>query len=126
MSEKSSTNTPNSIVNNFKDAVHEWIQIQDYIKESQSTIRNKRKRMQQLDYYITTYLKDNNKDYCNIGDKEALCIKSSKTTCALKKEHVIKFLNQLTNNEEKAMEYTKQLFEMREIKERNTIKRINL
>jgi len=122
MSENSSTNTNTS----FKDAVYEWIHIKDYIAEHQAIIRQKRKRFQQLECYITTYLKDNNKDYCNIGDKEALCVKSRKTTCSLKKEHVAKFLSEVLHNEEKALEYTKQLYDMREVKEKTTIKRINI
>lgn len=127
MSERSSSSNPtNGIVNTFKDAVHEWMQIQDYITETQATIRQKRKRIQQLEYYITTYLRDNNKEYCNIGDKEALCLKNRKTTSTLKKEHVIAFLKTIVHNEEKAQEYTKQLYDMREVKEKSTIKRINL
>lgn len=124
MSENSSSETTN-IVHNFKDSVHEWMKIQDFISEQQAVLRQKRKRMLQLEYYITTYLKDNNKDYCNIGDKEALCMKSKKTTSPLKKEHIINFLKGMVS-EEKAVEYTKQLYEMREVKEKNMIKRVSL
>jgi hypothetical protein len=125
MSEHSSSQTTN-IVPNCKDAVHEWMKIQDFIGEHQAIIRQKRKRMQQLEYYITTYLKDNNKDYCNIGDKEALCMKSKKTTGSLKREHILNFLKDKFKSEETAIEYTKQLFDMREVKEKNMIQRLSL
>jgi hypothetical protein len=123
---EASTSTPYTGVRNFKDAVHEWIGIHDYISQAQANIRQKRKRLIQLEYYITTYLRDNDKDYCNIGDKEALCVKNKKTTGALKKEHVVTFLNKMLQNEEQAIEYTKQLYDMREIKEKQTIKRIQI
>jgi hypothetical protein len=100
--------------------------IHDFISQSQSEIRQKRKRLTQLEYFITTYLRDNDKDYCNIGDKEALCVKTKKTTGSLKKEHVTSFLNRMLQNEAQAIEYTKQLYDMREIKEKATIKRIQL
>ena len=116
----------NGTVTSFKDAVHEWMNIHDYISEASADIRNKRKRLQQLDYFITTYLKDNDKEYCNIGNKEALCIKNKKMTSALKKEHVLSFLNQILKDEEKATEYTKRLYNMREIKEKQIIKRVNI
>jgi hypothetical protein len=125
MSETSSS-TPYTGVRNFKDAVHEWMGVHDFISQSQAEIRQKRKRLTQLEYFITTYLRDNDKDYCNIGDKEALCVKTKKTTGSLKKEHVTSFLNRMLQNEAQAIEYTKQLYDMREIKEKATIKRIHL
>mgnify|MGYP000014666394 CR=1 FL=1 len=125
MSETSSS-TPVAKVSNFKEAVHEWMGIHDYISSIQSEIRQKRKRLIHLEYYITTYLRDNDKDYCNIGDKEALCVKNKKTTGSLKKEHVTAFLNRVLKNEAQAVEYTKQLYDMREIKEKPIIKRIQL
>lgn len=112
-------------VTSFKDAVHEWMKIHDYISEASADIRQKRKRLQHLDYFITTYLKDNDKEFCNIGNKEALCIKNTKTTSALKKEHIVTFLNKILQDEDKAVEYTKQLYNMREIKEKQVIKRVN-
>ncbi len=125
MSEASSS-TPYTGVRSFKDAVHEWMGIHDHISQTQADLRQKRKRLIQLEFYITTYLRDNNKDYCNIGDKEALCVKNKKTTGSLKKEHVTAFLNKMLQNENQAIEYTKQLYEMREVKEKPIIKRVQI
>ena len=121
----SDNSTSASSITDFKSAVHEWISIQNGISEMQKNIREKKKRQQRLDFYISTYMRDQKKEFCKINENDTLVVKRKKTTGALKKDHVLKFLNTLVKDEEKANEYTKQLYGMREIKEKDYITRIH-
>lgn len=121
----SDNSTSASSITDFKSAVHEWLNIQNGISEMQKNIREKKKRQQCLDFYISTYMRDQNKEFCKINENDTLVVKRKKTTGSLKKDHVIKFLNTLVNDEEKVNAYTKQLYGMREVKEKDYVTRIN-
>ena len=114
MSEQSSTSS--SIVD-FKSAVHEWLALQNATNEMQRQIREKKKRMSKLDFFISRYMKDHEKEFCKINDTDTLVLKRKKTTSGLNKNLILQFMNELLQDEARAEEYTKRLYDMRTKKE---------
>ena len=123
MSEESVVNYD---ITEFKNAVHEWIRIDDDMSNIQTAIREKRKRKQHLSEFIATYMQQNNKDICNIGDNNAIVLSKRKATCSLKKQHIVSVLNELLKNEDKSKEIMEKMYSMREVREKNVIKKTEL
>jgi DNA repair ATPase RecN len=121
MSNSSSTQSP---VTDFKTAVHEWIQTQNRMKELQQQQREYKKKMLRLEFFISTYMKDHEKEYCTVGENDTLVLQKKRVTSGLKKNHIISILQELTNNDTHTEEMTRRLYNMREIKEKNIIKLI--
>jgi aminoglycoside N3'-acetyltransferase len=124
MSELSFTeSTPVHSIEEFKQGVREWLLIEDDLKNMQKVIREKRKRMQRLSEFISVYMKKNDKEICDVGNDQALVLKTRKSTGALKKEYVIKVLRELVSNDDLAKEYTERMYGMRPIKETSVLKK---
>lgn len=122
MSEGSGTN---NTVEDFKMAVHEWLRIEEDLAAAQKVLREKRKRKQQLNDFIASYLKSQNKEICNIGDNNAIVLASRKSTCSLKKDYIVSVLNEF-HNEEQSMELMNRMYAMREVREKYVIKKTEL
>lgn len=121
MSESSSTVSP---ITDFKSSVHQWIKLQSHIKELQQQQRNHKKQMLHLEFFISTYMKDHEKEYCTVGENDTLVLQKKRVTSGLKKNHIASILQELTRNETHMEEVTRRLYGMREIKEKNIIKLI--
>lgn len=125
MSENSFTSR--HTLNEFKQAVKEWLALEVDVSNVQKIIREKRKRMQNLSDFISTYMKENDKEICDVGDNNALVLKRKKTTGGLKKEHIMKVLSELIiNDDERVKEYTNKMYELREVKEKDCVKKTSL
>jgi hypothetical protein len=107
---------------NFKEAVLEWMRINDEISQLQTEVRQRRSRSTHLGNYIVHAMKDMNKELCNVGEK-ALQLKQRKTTTTLKKEDVIRLLRKMTS-EETARRETDLLFDNRVTKVKDYIQLI--
>lgn len=117
-----STTPPAISVEEFKNSVREWLLIEESVSEVQKVLREKRKRMQKLSEYISVFMKQNNKEICDVGNEQMLVLKKRKSTGGLKKEYIIKILSEIVS-EEQAKVYTNKMYEMRPIKETDVIKR---
>lgn len=114
--------TPVVSIDEFKNSVREWLMMEESMAEIQKVLREKRKRMQKLSEYISVFMKQNNKEICDVGNEQMLVLKKRKSTGGLKKEYIIKVLSELVS-EEQAKEYTDKMYELRPIKETDVIKR---
>jgi len=115
--------TTSFTIDEFKTTVREWLIIEDEITEMQRVVREKRKRMQKMSEYISIFMKQHDKEICDVGNEQALVLKKRKTTGGLKKEYIIKVLSEIVHDEDKAKEYTEKMYGMRQIKETDVIKR---
>ena len=119
-SDSSHTQSSETIID-FKASVTEWIRINEEISRLQKETRTKRHRMNHLGTFIMTFMKKNNKEFCNIGDENALVLKSRKSTTGLKKENVLKVLEAYLRNEEMAKKCINEIYETRTTKEKDII-----
>ena len=110
----------------FKTAVVEWLKLNEEISNIQKIIREKRKKYAHLGTLITAFMKDVNKEICNVGDSDAIVLKKSKTTGALKKEKVLEILNSCFSDSVRAQEVTETIFNSREVKEKDVLKKTAL
>lgn len=108
---------------NFRDAVKEFVSIEDRLSEIRKDTGMLNKRKKKLSELIINFMTTNNKEFCNLGEKGTLAVKTSKTTLALKKDQVAVLLQQLGNDESKALEISEYLFTHKTVKERNVLKR---
>lgn len=109
----------------FKRAVKEYVALFDEIAEIRSIINQKNKKKKALTEFIIAYMKDSEKDICNLGASGVLAMKKQKTTVTLKKEYVQQMLTQILQDEQKAEESAKFIFENREKKETFKLQRLN-
>lgn len=109
----------------FRRAVKEYVVVHDEIADIRTTINQKNKRKKALTEFIIAYMKDSDKDICNLGASGMLAMKKQNTTVSLKKEHVQALLAQILNDEQKAEESAKFIFENREKKETYKLQRMN-
>ena len=110
----------------FKTAVCEWLQVEEEISNIQKIVREKRKKMNNLSLLITSYMRDIDKEICNVGDSNALVIKKSKTTCSLKKDKVYEILKSCFDDVNTAQEVTETIFNSREVREKDVLKKTNI
>jgi hypothetical protein len=107
----------------FKDIVKEYIKIYDRLNDIRKDTAMLNKRKKKLSEVIISFMNNNDKELCNIGNDGSLQIKTSKTTMALKKEQVERLLIELGNSDGKAKETAQYLWEHKEVKERKVLKR---
>ena len=108
----------------FKDIVHEWIELHDEMKRMQSLIREKRNRQNQLQHHIVLFMKENEKEICNVGNSSALVIKSRKSASGIKKSDVMKVL-QRHMSEERAKAETQALYNERPTQLKEYVQLVN-
>jgi hypothetical protein len=89
----------NTTTYNFKDAVYEWMKLNDETTALQREVRLKRNKMNAISQYIVTFMKDQDKEVCNVGETSSLVLKKRKVTSSLKKEDVLNALRRHTNEE---------------------------
>jgi hypothetical protein len=119
--------TPETDIHDFKQAVMEWVRIEDELAAAQKILRDKRKRKQGLADVISHYLKTHDKTVCDLGDSECLVLSTRKTTSSLKKEHVMEVLQEVFNgNKEKAKSVTDRMYAMRVTCEKDVLKRASI
>jgi hypothetical protein len=116
-----------SDIHEFKQAVVEWVRIEDELSAAQKILRDKRKRKQNLANVISQYLKAHDKTVCDLGENECLVLSTRKSTSGLKKENVLSVLNEVFNGkEEMAKTVMDQMYALRDIREKDVIKRASL
>lgn len=107
----------------FKLSVKEWVMINDQIADMRKVIADHNKRKKQLTEYIILFMKENEKEICNLGENGILHMKKQKSQATLNKDHLTKWMTEFFNNDnKKAEEVTKFVFEKK--KEESTEKEV--
>ena len=120
MSDTESICAPNP--EEFKLAVKEWVMINDQLADHRKVVAERNKRKKQLTQYIILFMKENEKEICNLGDNGILHMKKQKAQASLNKEHLTKWMSEYFNDPSKAEELTKFVFEKK--KEESTEKEV--
>ena len=107
----------------FKDVVKEYLRIYDRLAEIRKDTSMLNKRKKKLSELIVSFMSNNDKELCNLGNDGSLQVKTTKSTLALKKDQVEALLIKLGNNEDKAKETAQYLWDNKTVKERKVLKR---
>ena len=112
----------------FKVSVREWVMINDQISDMRKVIADQNKRKKQLTEYIILFMKENEKEICNLGENGILHMKKQKQQATLSKDHLTKWMSEYFSDETKAKELTQFVFEKKkeESTEKNVLKRSNM
>ena len=112
----------------FKVSVREWVMINDQISDMRKVIAEQNKRKKQLTEYIILFMKENEKEICNLGENGILHMKKQKQQATLSKDHLTKWMSEYFSDETKAKELTQFVFEKKkeESTEKNVLKRSNM
>jgi len=126
MSDTESVCAPNP--EEFKLAVKEWVMINDQLADHRKVVAERNKRKKQLTQYIILFMKENEKEICNLGESGILHMKKQKAQASLNKEHLTKWMSEYLNDPVKAEELTKFVFEKKkeESTEKEVLKRSNV
>jgi cob(I)alamin adenosyltransferase len=100
----------------FKKAVKEYVATFDDIAEMRAIINQKNKKKKRLNDFIIAYMRDSNKDICNLGAMGTIQMKEHTTSVTLKKEYVAELLNQILQDETKAKESAEFIFQQKQKK----------
>ena len=120
MSDTESVCAPNP--DEFKLAVKEWVMINDQLADHRKVVAERNKRKKQLTQFIILFMKENEKEICNLGDSGILHMKKQKAQASLNKEHLTKWMSEYFNDASKAEELTKFVFDKK--KEESTEKEV--
>lgn len=107
----------------FRGCVKEYIAIYDRLADMRKDTAMLNKRKKRLTETIIAFMKDNEKDYCNLGEKGSLQVKTSKSKLALKKEDIERILIQMGTSEDKSKETAEFLCANKTVVERSTLRR---
>ena len=106
----------------FKLAVKEWVMINDQLADHRKVVAERNKRKKQLTQYIILFMKENEKEICNLGESGILHMKKQKAQASLNKEHLTKWMSEYFNDPDKAEELKNFVFEKK--KEESTEKEV--
>ena len=112
----------------FKLAVKEWVMINDQLADMRKVTAQRNKRKKELTQYIILFMKENEKEICNLGENGILHMKKQKAQATLSKDHLAKWMAEFFNDEKKAEEITKFVFDKKkeESTEKDVLKRSNV
>ena len=109
----------------FKIAVKEWVMINDQLAETRKIVSERNKRKKQLAQVICSFMKENDKEICNLGENGILQMRKQKTQATLNKVHLHKWIGEFFQDEEKAKQLTEFVFDKKkeESVEKDVLKR---
>jgi|Laugresbdmm110sd_1035091.scaffolds.fasta_scaffold31296_2 hypothetical protein len=106
----------------FKDAVRTYIELYDELGKSSKTLREMKKKKDELGDAILAFMRNNKIDEFQIGDGK-LMRKNTKRTEALKKEYIINSLKAALGDEGKVEAMMVQMNSHRNITECESLRR---
>lgn len=106
----------------FKDAVRTYIELYDELANSSKTLREMKKKKDELGDAILAFMRNNKIDEFQIGDGK-LMRKNTKRTEALKKEYIINSLKAALGDEGKVEAMMVQMNSHRNITECESLRR---
>ena len=107
----------------FKEAVKEWVSINDEIAEMRKVINAKNKRKNKMNEVIIAFMQQNDKAVCNLGTNGTLQMKTQKSTLALKRDQIEELLLKLNTDAKFAKETADFLNQNRTVREKAVLKR---
>ena len=108
---------------NLQNNVKEYLELDDHIKALNKAIKERRKKKNDLSLSILESMKQYDINFMNIkGGK--LIYSVTKNKAPINKENITKSLSNYFNNNQRANEVCKYIFDNREKKIVNTVKRI--
>ena len=124
MSEDSEENQK-QITEEFVEVVKSWVKIDDEIREYTSKIKDLKKERKEFEEFILEYMENINENVIEItGGK--LRRNKSQTKTPLKEQNIQSTLYEITKDNQKSIEITKQIMENRQSVERVNLKRTRL
>ena len=123
MASDTESESGNFTTEEFKNVVKEYLRIHDRLAEIRKDTSMLNKRKKKLSELIVSFMSNNDKELCNLGNDGSLQVKTTKSTLALKKDQVEALLIKLGNNEDKAKETAQYLWDNKTVKERKVLKR---
>ena len=121
---ESHDNTP-KVSEDFKKKIVQWVKLDDDLRKIRVTTKEINEDKKQAEEFILTYLN-------NIGEKEIaisdgkLSKQVTKTQGPLKKEHILKAINEIIKDDNKSLQMTEHIFKSRQGKEKIALKRIKI
>ena len=109
--------------NEFRNLVKEYVELFDRLSDIRKQTAALNKRKKNISQTILTFMEENEKHFCNLGEKGTLQMKTTKSKQALKKEDVQKLLLQLGNGEQESKDTAEFLFANKRVVTRNTLRR---
>jgi len=113
------------ITEEFVEVVKSWVKIDDEIREYTSKIKDLKKERKEFEEFILEYMENINENVIEItGGK--LRRNKSQTKSPLKEQNIQSTLYEITKDNQKSIEITKQIMENRQSVERVNLKRTRL
>ena len=109
----------------FKDGVRTYIELHDELTRSSKTLREMKKKKDELGNAILAFMRDNKIDEFRVGDGK-LMRKNTKRTEALKKEMIINSLKTALGSDEKVEAVFLQMNANRNVTECESLRRTRM
>jgi len=117
-----STGSEVETIGDFKKAVKQYVTLMDEVQEVNDRLKEKKKKIKKLSEFILTYMKENEKEVCDLGENGSLQIKKRKTK-KFEMEKIESILRDYLKDGEKAKESTELIFKNQSIKESEVLHR---
>ena len=112
-----------TIQETFKEAVKSYLMLSEEIGTIKESIKEKNKKMKKLNEFILSYMKQNEKEICNLGDKGTLIRKVKSRKVTFKQTDIEALLAEYFKDENQAKESTSYIFSKQEKKETEVLER---
>ena len=117
---------PNSItMDDFKQLVKKWFELDNYMKKVQQVIKDKRKEKLQISQIIMAFMCKYNIEDLNTKEGRIRC-KSVQVKAPINKEFIKQQLIQYVKEETKRDEVIQKIYEERETVEKTTLRRLKI
>lgn len=116
---------PQLTESSFKDGVRTYIELHDELTRSSKTLRDMKKKKDELGSAILAFMRDNRIDEFQVGDGK-LMRKNTKRTEALKKEYIINSLKVALGSDEKVEAIFMQMNANRNVTECESLRRTRM
>jgi hypothetical protein len=109
----------------FKESVRTYIELHDELTRSSKTLRDMKKKKDELGSAILAFMRDNEIDEFQVGDGK-LIRKNAKRTEALKKEYIINSLKAALGSDDKVEAVFMQMNANRNVTECESLRRTRM
>tara|TARA_Y100000816_G_C26017820_1_gene532391 strand:+ start:422 stop:769 length:348 start_codon:yes stop_codon:yes gene_type:complete len=106
----------------FKDIIKEWLDIEEDIKMKQKEIKEKKQRFSKLSEYIITFMNKQEKQVCNIGSHGSIVLKNRKSSSLNKTSLEKFFISYMKISEEEAKNMIDEMNKAKTVKETQFVK----
>ena len=111
-------------MDDFKDVLKEWLEIDEQLKSMQKEMKEKKQRLSKLSEYIITFMNTNDKKVCNVGSVGSIVVKTRKSSSLNKDALKMFFMSYMDINEDKAKTMIDEMNKAKSVKETSFVKLI--